>query len=403
MERRDEDLEYIAAEKVIDERWKQLFAEEEVQRWLFGQEDVAVTLTMVIEGGTLFLHDRRDIGPLKVEASSERKAELQMITRATSITLPIVERDSRMFGLRLITEEMRWEKVVTGMVDGTAVTLIFSRNLGGNNVLQTLSTQGLKIECRFFLVGDNGGMLRPLSSIVVLRDCMFCLMRGEPCTCPRLLWAKAAAVEYGMSAGCSTNAWDRFCQQLSRVMERAMVYDTMMVRSWRIAGKNFLVKSNSVAVGSVLNAVCKNLRVYLSATSHIGTLHDRRKAMHCEICDWAFTSKRQLQAHKARTHVKHRQESGTQKGREFDKGTMQGLAVLSVKPKPRKTYRGGACELCGIEFARTFTLKRHMQSLHRGEKKSKCRQCDEVFTQRTQLLTHMQRKHGNTAIVDEQT
>ena len=51
------------------------------------------------------------------------------------------------------------------------------------------------------------------------------------------------------------------------------------------------------------------------------------------------------------------------------------------------------CKICGNEFARNSDLKRHVATIHEGEKPFKCYLCDESFSVKKSLVKHVESIH----------
>ena len=82
--------------------------------------------------------------------------------------------------------------------------------------------------------------------------------------------------------------------------------------------------------------------------------------MKCDICDYSFSQKDNLQRH---------------------------LASVHEKKKPFK------CDNCDYSFSEKGSLKKHLESVHEKKKPFKCDTCDTIFTRQTSLKRHILKNH----------
>lgn len=56
------------------------------------------------------------------------------------------------------------------------------------------------------------------------------------------------------------------------------------------------------------------------------------------------------------------------------------------------------CPNCGNSFGSNFSLQRHIETIHQGQRDFTCQDCGEAFAQQNQLQRHHMRNHQDVEI-----
>ena len=64
------------------------------------------------------------------------------------------------------------------------------------------------------------------------------------------------------------------------------------------------------------------------------------------------------------------------------------LAAVSETDLPSDPKKPFRCTYCRKEFAHLTSLESHMEQIHKGEAKHKCKECDRSFSSKSNLTAH---------------
>ena len=98
-----------------------------------------------------------------------------------------------------------------------------------------------------------------------------------------------------------------------------------------------------------------------SKNKHIRNAHGEVKNFLCNICSRIFKKNHQLTLHQKYYH--------------------------QVSPRHYN------CDSCEKSFTQAVNLKKHIQTIHEGQRNYKCDSCEKTFTQLGNLKTHIKRIH----------
>ena len=125
-----------------------------------------------------------------------------------------------------------------------------------------------------------------------------------------------------------------------------------------------------------------------SLKTHILTVH-RGQKYYCQACDKSYTHSHSLKTHIQKVHegLKLPQSSSGIKN-EFTPDEVDRITP-NVENETLKKPKQYSCQACDKSFARSPSLKRHILTVHRGQKPYYCQACDKSYTQSSSLKTHI--------------
>ena len=125
-----------------------------------------------------------------------------------------------------------------------------------------------------------------------------------------------------------------------------------------------------------------------SLKTHILTVH-RGQKYYCQSCDKSYTHSHSLKTHIQKVHegLKLPQSSAGIKN-EFTPDEVDRMTP-NVENETLKKPKQYSCQACDKSFTQSPSLKRHILTVHRGQKPYYCQACDKSYTQSSSLKTHI--------------
>ena len=117
--------------------------------------------------------------------------------------------------------------------------------------------------------------------------------------------------------------------------------------------------------------------------------HTQEKPVECNVCHKTFKSK---------IHLKSHQAVHSEKAFQCDLCTFKSNFREGLKKHVKSVHTGErshTCNTCGKAYVNQGDLTRHERT-HTGEKPFKCDQCGNAYYQKTHLNRHLEQSHGKS-------
>ena len=126
-----------------------------------------------------------------------------------------------------------------------------------------------------------------------------------------------------------------------------------------------------------------------SLKRHFKSFHMRREKHSCLACDKSYTQSHNLKTHFKKVHegLKLPRSSAGIKN-EFTPDEVDRMTP-NVENETLKKPKQYSCQPCDKSFTRSHNLKKHILTVHRGQKPYYCQACDKSYTQSSSLKTHI--------------
>lgn len=179
----------------------------------------------------------------------------------------------------------------------------------------------------------------------------------------------------------------------------------------------------------VVCSICEKVVLKESLSKHIQDIHEKSNKMKCEICSKILAGPFSLKEHITAIHdkiMKHQcshclkqfshfsnmnrhirliHEKLVVKNKYVNCPTCQKcVQATSLKKHIRTIHEGQKdhkCKFCGKGFTQSFTLKEHIASKHTKTHEHKCEGCDKTFAHRTNYMRHLKSVHSNKSSDEE--
>lgn len=158
-------------------------------------------------------------------------------------------------------------------------------------------------------------------------------------------------------------------------------------------------------VSNITCDICnKVLSSYYTMKDHVKSKHSRKVKHPCKVCNKLFVSKKRLIKHKKLKHSKKDKDAPAEEIKPKVE-TKQMCSVCGRLFQDRskmlaheKTHFGimASCEICNKKFLHKNYLRKHMRSVHVGERPFSCNidGCEWTFSYPQCLKRHQARRHG---------
>ena len=137
-----------------------------------------------------------------------------------------------------------------------------------------------------------------------------------------------------------------------------------------------------------LNFKCQDCGSYFSIQGnlrkHISNVHEKNKLFHCKICKSRFSTKQSLIGHSAAVH------EGKKIHCPFCDKTFKWVG--GFKDHVNSTHKGNKrskqykCPVCNKDYKFLESLKYHQQNIHEDRKYINCIECDTKFTTKKWII-----------------
>ena len=138
---------------------------------------------------------------------------------------------------------------------------------------------------------------------------------------------------------------------------------------------------------SLYSSTQKNLNKDYDKVDKIKTkiIHEGNKPFNCELCDYRSHQKGDLKKHVATVHEGNKQTKRLICNEKRD--TKNHNAAIHEVRKPFK------CDICDYTCSRKRNLNRHVETVHEGNKPFKCNICEYGYSTKSILNKHIASVH----------
>ena len=112
-------------------------------------------------------------------------------------------------------------------------------------------------------------------------------------------------------------------------------------------------------------------------------IHTGERKYQCELCSSFFTTSSNLQAHTKITHSSTRDFNCSTCPLTFKSST-----ALASHEQTHSTEKAFVCAYCQKGFTKKSYLNGHINTVHNGMKKFKCKDCGKLFSNSSNLIVH---------------
>ena len=121
---------------------------------------------------------------------------------------------------------------------------------------------------------------------------------------------------------------------------------------------------------------------------HINSVHEGLKNHKCDLCGKSFSEKGSLKIHIISVHDKDPLD--IKEWQPHKKFTKKPCIKTNSKGIQFKTFK---CDQCDKYFSQSMVLKRHINTVHEGQKNHQCDLCGKAFGEKADLKTHIKCVH----------
>jgi len=375
-----------------EQDFRSLLRGEAVRKWLFGREEVLVSWQMLTTCGLIYLQMPDEGGDVKLpssvcsedSSSSSSSRVTEGVLRAVQgvpMQVPVAQAGQIIFGVRVFPDKRKMERMVWSLDVGsnTLTTAKMVHLPNDEEEIQFAVFNGAYWIYQELRVSSNLKKVDVRTSSVVVPDCSFCKLRDEPCTCPPLMWERAARRTFGQKFPYEDNFQTFIRKHFRENVGRMTVHTRGVDGKLRLHIKALCADRDPDTIVRFISAMNKALTL------------------------------RGNPAVQARELVSDREDRSRTLERTGKPDRYMGTGSIRLEPEPdvlpsqtgqqepsetrRRVYRPACCGQCGANFSRVASLKRHINSVHLRERKWTCAYCSASFTQRSHLQVHVRGKH----------